>query len=86
MDMAEETRAKVALMRELGIVEIETTSGHVRRLKITDAPSDGVPVAAPAPQPAPKPEPDPELARAAAVAKEEADRAKRERTKFGAGK
>lgn len=78
--IADELRAKVRLMRELGVSEVETASGHVRRIALGPRPDGAAePVAEPVKAPDQRVLPSPEE-------KEAATKAKRERALFGSGK
>lgn len=83
--LTREVEDKVALMRRLGVSEMDTTSGYVRRMVLGPAPEPLPAAEAPVPQPAPEapalaPIVDAEAAKKAAVAK------KQEQRLFGAGK
>lgn len=88
MTFDQELRDKVARMRALGVVELETANGFVRRLALGPVP-DGTPVdwSGTSNEPAPvEPAPPPVVPEAQAKADEAAKKAKADRLKFGAGK
>ena len=85
--LTREVEDKVALMRRLGVFEMETTSGYVRRMVLGPAPALPPVVAAPPGPPPTEPKP-PVLAPIvdADTAKKTATAKKQERGLFGAGK
>lgn len=84
MTFEEELAVKVARMRALGVYELETSNGFVRRIILGPAPEVAtVPEPIPSPPPAPV---EPIATEARAHADETAKKAKAERLKFGAGK
>lgn len=85
MTFEEELRDKVARMRALGIVEIETSNGFVRRLRLGPKPV-GVEAAAAAPVEPVEPTPPAPPPEDKAKADEASKRAMIDRRKFGAGK
>lgn len=84
MTFDQELRDKVARMRALGVVELETANGFVRRLTLGPVP-EGVVEPEPVPTAA-EAAPPPVIPEAQAKADEAAKKAKAERLKFGAGK
>lgn len=84
VDIRGELHSKVALMRSLGVVEMETSSGFVRRLVLSPEAPESLPEEPPA---APSPEaPESLSVPDADEAKAKAAKAKLERRTFGAGR
>ena len=69
VEITDELRGKVAMMRRLGVSELETSSGHVRRVVLGVAPDgdDNENCDEPAPPTPPTPDDTEERAKIAAV-------------------